>query len=137
MPYYRLFFHIVWATKKRLPLITEANRDPLYASMRTKVNELNGIVHALNGMDDHVHLVVTVPPNLALAALIGQVKGVSSHLANRVGGAAFAWQSEYGVLSISESHLPAVVRYVVEQQQHHRLGSLGERLEFLKAIDET
>ncbi len=62
MPYCRLFYHFVWATKDRLPLITESNRDPLYAAIAAKVKELKGTTYALNGMDDHVHLVATVPP---------------------------------------------------------------------------
>ncbi|MBM4423850.1 MAG: IS200/IS605 family transposase [Chloroflexi bacterium] len=129
MPYSRLFYHFVWSTHNRLPLITEANRDPLYAAMRAKVTELGGLTHALNGMPDHAHLLVTVPPKIALATFIGQVKGVSSHLASRLSTEAFAWQREYGVLSLSESHLPTVVRYVVEQQKHHAENSVDERLE--------
>jgi putative transposase len=135
MPYSRLFYHFVWTTKNRLPLITDAKRDPIYAAIRAKVNELRGIVHALNGMPDHVHLVVTVPPSLALSTFIGQVKGVSSHLVGQLSEEAFAWQGEYGVLSISESHLPTIVRYVVLQQQHHADQTLDERLERCQETD--
>jgi len=129
MPYSRLFYHFVWATHNRLSLINQSNRETLYAAMRAKVTELGGITHALNGPEDHVHLVATVPPKIALATFIGQVKGSSSHLASRLSVEAFAWQSEYGVLSVSESHLPVVVRYVVEQQKRHAENRLNPRLE--------
>jgi REP-associated tyrosine transposase len=131
MPFYRLFYHFVWTTKNRLPLITPDNQEPIYGSIRAKTQELNGIVHALNSMPDHVHLLVTIPPTIALAEFMRQVKGSSSHLASHLPSAQdpFAWQSEYGVLSISESHLPAVVRYVECQQQHHADQSLDQRLE--------
>ena len=131
MPFSRLFYHVVWATKERLPLINASNREPLYADIHAKVQQLKGIVHALNGMADHVHLVVTVPPNLSLATFIGQVKGRSSHLASRLGNpaSAFAWQAEYGVVSVSESHLPIVVRYVQRQHQHHAEKTLNATLE--------
>lgn len=129
MPYSRLFYHFVWATHERLPLIVQANREALYAAMRAKVTALSGITHALNGLSDHAHLVVTVPPKIALATFIGQVKGSSSHLASHLNAEAFAWQNEYGVLSVSESHLPAVVRYVVEQQKRHAENRLNARLE--------
>ena len=59
---------------------------------------------------------------------IGQVKGNSSHLASRLGGE-FAWQSEYGVITISESHLTSVVQYVLNQQEHHDAGDMNARLE--------
>jgi putative transposase len=133
MPYYRLFYHLVWATKDRLPLITVMNRDPIYATIRAKINELGGIVHALNGMPDHVHLVATLPPSVAVSTCIGQIKGSSSHLAARLPshttGAPFAWQAEYGVVSVSEAQLPAVLRYVHQQQHHHAANRLNRLLE--------
>ena len=129
MPYSRLYYHIIWGTKHRLPLITEVNRQPIYAAIRAKVAAMGGMTHALNGPSDHVHLVATVPPNMSVARFIGQVKGNSSHLAARLDGGTFAWQAEYGVLSISESHLSTVMSYVVAQQQHHASSHLNERLE--------
>ncbi len=139
MPYFRLFYHFVWATHERLPLITAANREPIHKCIAAKAQELGGIVHALNSLPDHVHLVVTVPPKVALATFIGQVKGSSSHLASRLKERAhpepFAWQAEYGVLSISERHLPVVVRYVQNQQKHHAERTLNTRLEMTSSPD--
>jgi len=129
MPYSRLFYHFIWATKNRLPLITDENQPSIYAAIRAKATDLGGISHALNGLSDHVHLVVTVPPKISLAEFIGQVKGNSSHLAGRLNNEPFAWQAEYGVLSVSESHLSVVVKYVVEQQQRHAQNKLNEQLE--------
>ena len=129
MPYYRLFYHFVWATKHRLPLISPANRTIIYQTIRAKVEEKSGVVHALNGMEDHVHLVVTVPPKQALSAFIGPVKGASSRAASRI--EPFEWQDEYSVLSVSESHLAIVVRYVDHQQQHHAEKRLNARLEMM------
>lgn len=130
MPYYRLFYHFVWTTKHRLPLITDHNREALYRAIMAKTKQLDGIPHALNGMEDHVHLVVTLPPTLALAEFIGQIKGSSSFVASRqANGEAFGWQTEYGVLSVSESHLPYVIEYVKNQQTHHSQNSLDTKLE--------
>jgi putative transposase len=130
MPYCRLFYHFVWATKERLLLITEFNRELLYTTITAKVKELKGFVHALNGTADHVHLVATVPPNLPLATFIGQVKGSSSHAVSRLGDdrPGFAWQAEYGVVSVSEAHLPVVVRYVRLQEKHHAANRLNQTL---------
>ncbi len=130
MPYSRLFYHFVWTTYQRLPMLTATLREPLFAAIRAKVNDLHGITHALNGMEDHVHLVATVPPSIALATFIGQVKGVSSHLVSRLNSdIVFAWQKEYGVLSLSESHLNNVMQYVINQQKHHAENTLDQRLE--------
>ena len=134
MPYYRLFYHCVWATKDRLPLIEEANRDTIFRVIVAKVDELRGIVHAINAMPDHLHLVATVRPSVAVSDFIGQVKGASSHAVNEAAPHDphrlwFAWQVEYGVVSVTESHLPVVVRYVENQQEHHARGTLRPRLE--------
>jgi putative transposase len=69
---------------------------------------------------------------MSVAKFVGEVKGCSSHLASRLIEGylePFAWQIEYGVLSVSEFHLPVVVRYVVNQRKHHAEGSLNARLE--------
>jgi putative transposase len=132
MPYYRLFYHFIWATKERWPLITPQNRDAIYACMADKVDEMRGIVHAIGGMPDHVHLALTVPPSVSLSELVGGVKGSSSHLASRLQPAhyePFAWQPEYGVVSVTESHLPIVVRYVHNQEEHHAQNTLRRKLE--------
>jgi putative transposase len=131
MPLYRLFYHFVWTTKQRIPLITVANQAVIFAAIRAKTEELNGIVYALNGMPDHVHLVVSLPPVIALADFMRLIKGSSSHLASHLPDVQdpFAWQAEYGVLSISESHLPTIVHYVERQPQHHADQTLDQRLE--------
>ena len=132
MPYYRLFYHFAWATKQREPLITVDNRTAIYAVAVDKVLEMRGIVHAIGGMPDHLHLVATVPPSVSLSSFIGQIKGSSSHLASHlqpVGYEVFAWQPEYGVVSVTESHLPIVVRYVLNQEQHHTQNTLKQKLE--------
>ena len=130
MPYYRLFYHFVWSTHQRLPLITDNNRDHLHRLMHAKAEALRGVVQALNSMPDHVHLVVAVPPAIALSTFVGQIKGSASHLASRLPNAEpFKWQNEYGVLSISERHVPIDVQYVIEQQKHHAANTINQRLE--------
>ena len=134
MPRFRLFYHFVWATKLRLPAITDTNREAIFGSIVTKTKALGGIVHAINGMPDHVHVVATIPPGIALAKYVNEVKGASSHLANHLESSqsdqSFRWQDTYGVTSVSESHVPTVVRYVKNQQKHHAPGgSPDERLE--------
>jgi putative transposase len=70
MPYYRLYYHVIWTTKGRESSITQSNRSLIYNAISSKVDGLGGIVHALNGMEDHVHLVVTIPPKIAIGSFI-------------------------------------------------------------------
>jgi putative transposase len=131
MPYWRLFYHITWATKQRLPLVEPAWEADLHGYIWGKASALECIVHAVGGMPDHVHVVVSIPPKLALATVVGKLKGASSHHINKqfVLDGAFSWQNEYGVLSFSEGTLAKIVAYVKNQQKHHAQNSINKQLE--------
>jgi len=74
---------------------------------------------------------ITFPPKVAVSAIIGKVKGSSSHHINHaiLSEDYFAWQAEYGVVTFSETHLPKVVAYVQNQKQRHAESSLWTDLE--------
>ena len=125
MPYWRLFYHFVWGTKNGEPLIAPEWEISLHNVIAAKATELGGIVHAVGGTPNHVHLAVSVPPKIALSDFVGQVKGNSSHFVNHALGTnrQFAWQAEYGVLSFGGKMLHTVVKYVKNQHQHHEEGT--------------
>ena len=131
MPYYKLFYHFVWATKRREALIMPEFEAQLYSAIAAKVKEMDGIVHAIGGMEEHLHLAASVPPKLALATFIGEVKGNTSHFVNHViiPKHKLYWQDEYGVLSFGEKNLSYIVRYIKNQKQHHAEGNIQDRLE--------
>jgi putative transposase len=70
MPYYRLFYHMVWATKNREPLITVEFETSLHNVIAAKAKKLGAFVYTAGGVEDHIHLVATVPPKIALADFI-------------------------------------------------------------------
>jgi REP element-mobilizing transposase RayT len=77
-----------------------------------------------------LHIVLSIPPRLTVAAIIGQLKGASSHHINKqFPDLDFAWQGEYSVFSISESGLEKVVGYVITQKKHHTDHTLIDMLE--------
>lgn len=131
MSYWRLFYHAVWGTKGRLALIDPAWEADLHGYIWGKASALECIPHAINGMPDHVHIVISIPPKLSVAKLIGQLKGASSHRANEVfvTDQSFAWQAEYGVLSFSEKSLSTIVDYVKNQKKHHAENTLNMAME--------
>lgn len=65
MPYWKLYYHFVWSTKDRLLLIDSVLEPELYRALAVKAQNIGGFVHALGGMEDHVHLAVSDPPKLA------------------------------------------------------------------------
>ena len=128
-----LLTHIVFSTKDRMPVIEEQLRPELYAYLGGLTRELKGRSYGINGTADHVHMLIRVRPAQTLADVMRVVKTNSSRWARRKWKAGFAWQTGYGSFSVSESNVPAVCRYVANQEQHHRTRSFQEEfVVFLK-----
>ena len=102
MPLWRLYYHLVWATKERQPLINPEKETTLYHYIISKADSLGCIVHAIGGVEDHIHLLVSIPPTLAIADFVRNLKGSSSHYLNQLTVSAnkFGWQEGYGVFSL-------------------------------------
>ena len=121
MPYWQLFYHCIWSTKNREPYLTSSVEPIIYGFLRGKAIGLGATVFALNGVEDHVHMVVAIPPKIAVAKFIGQVKAVASTRFNKShpNSTPFFWQKEYGVFSFDARRLPNVIAYVERQKEHH------------------
>jgi|SRR5688500_13249484 putative transposase len=131
MPYWKLYYHFVWGTKNRLPLIDASLEAELYRVIAAKAHDMDGFVHAIGGMEDHLHLAVSISPKIAPAKFIGDVKGNCSHFVNHVikPDFEFHWQDAYGVFSFGEKSLFAIKEYIQNQKQHHADGTLIETME--------
>jgi putative transposase len=133
MPYWRLHYHLVWGTARREPLIGPDEEAIISESLRMTIAQMSLICHAVGMVEDHVHVAVSIPPNLSVADAIGRLKGASSHLVNqrrrRATGVEFSWQSEYGVISLTDRALPIVIDYVKHQKQRHGDNDLINGLE--------
>lgn len=131
MPYWKLYYHFVWGTKHRLPLIDASFEEELHRVIAAKAQGMDGFVHALGGMEDHLHLAVSIPPKIAPAKFIGDVKGNCSHFVNHVikPDFEFHWQDAYGVFSFGEKSLFVIKEYIQNQKQHHADGTLIAAME--------
>jgi putative transposase len=128
-----LFYHLVWATRNREPLIDDERVAVLQRSFRAIAHEHGAMIHAIGIMPEHVHIAVSIPPRIAVSTFVKELKGESSHLLNRAveqpEGDWFAWQAEYGVISFGERSLPDVVAYVENQEAHHATDELRPTFE--------
>ena len=132
MALWRLFYHLVWSTKDRQPMITQEIEQKLYGYIIGKAHALECITHAIGGIEDHIHIVASIPPKLSIAAYVQKIKGSSSHRVNHgMPGIAskLYWQRGYGVFSLGEKHLGRVVAYVLNQKEHHQKQQLITVLE--------
>ena len=133
MAYTKLFYHIIWSTKHREPTILPIIEYKLHSYIAKKAINLSGIIYAINGIDDHIHLAVSIPPSIAISKFIGQIKAVSSTKLNQSGLIyyKFRWQSSYSIFTFRESELAGIVRYIKRQKKHHAEGRLRNSLEIL------
>jgi len=92
-PFTQLYLHCVWATWDRLPFLTPQLEQPIYAAILAKCHELKCEPLAIGGISDHVHLLIRLHTTVAVADLLKDVKGASSHLVTHVitPGEFFKW----------------------------------------------
>jgi REP element-mobilizing transposase RayT len=124
--YTKLYYHFVWSTYHRENLAALEIERPLYRCIIGQVLKLKGTVLALDGMPNHVHLVVQLPSTVAPAFLMQRAKGVSSAYGRDelLPGELFGWQDGYSRFTVSWTHLPKIVAYVRNQKRHHAEGSI-------------
>jgi putative transposase len=108
-----------------------ADRESLlYEYIGQKAQFLEVQLHAIGGMPDHIHLIVSIPPKIAIAEFVKRIKGGSSHYLNELSrDKHFAWQREYGVFSLGSPQLDRATRSVNSQKQRHEDRRLIEMLE--------
>jgi len=123
--------HIVFSTQYRQKTISKEFQPRMWAYTAGICKKLGILVHAVGGMDDHIHLLVQLPPPLSLAKAILAIKSNSSRWANDE-GIKFAWQHGYAAFSVSSSLIPAAIRYIQTQESHHRKMTFDE--EFLALL---
>ena len=120
--------HVVFSTKDRRKLMSQEFRPRLWAYAAGVCKKLDILVLAVGGMEDHIHFLLQIPPTLALAKAVLAIKSNSSRWASEK-GLKFAWQQGYGAFSVSSSNVPVVVRYIQNQEAHHKKMNFDE--EFL------
>jgi REP-associated tyrosine transposase len=137
--YSEINLHITWHTKNNNPVIKDNIENRLHHFLENKIRkEKEVIFHAIGGIEDHIHLVVSIPPTLRISDWIGQLKGGSSFYINHeiVNRKLLDWQEGYGVVSFGTRDLEWVIQYVRNQKQHHAKGTTQERLERITSDDE-
>ena len=126
MTYWRLHYHLIWATHDREPSISLEREKMFYGVLYQKGKELDLIIHAAGNVEDHVHVVLSIPPKLAVADCVRHLKGTSAYAINHMAGSdgLFKWQGGYGALSVGERSLEIVMAYAANQKEHHREGKI-------------
>lgn len=136
--YTQIYIQIVFAVKGRQNLIPKEHRDEFHKFITGIVSNRGQRLFAIFAMPDHVHLLVSISPNVLISDLVRDIKVGSSKFINDkkwiVGK--FNWQEGYGAFSYSKSHVDNVVKYILNQEEHHKKKTFKEEyLDFLRKFD--
>ncbi|HXI23592.1 MAG TPA: IS200/IS605 family transposase [Pyrinomonadaceae bacterium] len=120
--YSQIYIQTIFAVDGRLSLIRPEFKEELYKYMTGIVRNSKQKLIAINGMSDHVHILIGLKPSMALAGLVQDIKVDSSKFINKkkwVHGR-FNWQEGYGAFSYGHSQLDKIINYIRNQEKHHR-----------------
>ena len=134
--YTNLLYHIIFSTKDRRPLITEVYQPRLYDYIGGTIRGVGGVSLALNGTEDHVHLLAKLRSDNALSNVLRDLKANASGWMHDVFPDLkdFSWQRGYGAFTVSQANVEQVRRYIAQQKEHHQKVPFREEfIQFLKA----
>lgn len=136
--YSQIYIQTVFAVSGRESLIGPEFKEELYKYIAGIVRNQKQKLIAINGVSDHVHILIGLRPAMALADLVENIKTDSSKLINHnkwVRGR-FSWQEGYGAFSYGHSQLDRVIRYIQNQEKHHERQSFkSEYMSLLRKFD--
>ena len=130
-----ILLHVIFSTKKREPLILPEIIEELHSYISAIARENDSQVYEIGGIEDHVHLLISLPRTLSVSKLVEEIKRGSSKWMKTKGSRYinFAWQRGYGVFSIGQSGYENLRQYIQKQKEHHQKFTFQEEYRnFLK-----
>jgi REP-associated tyrosine transposase len=134
----QIYLQFVFAVKDSQSLISKNNKEEVHKYITSLVQVRKAKLLAINCMPDHTHVFVGFKPTILISDFVKEIKVESNEFINSknwVKGK-IAWQEGYGVFSYSHSHIDAVVKYILNQEKHHKKRSFkDEYLELLTKFE--
>ena len=131
----KILLHLVYSTKGRRPVLAEDIRDGLHRYAAGVLEQWDSPAILINSVSDHIHILYLHSKNHGPAKIVEEVKVATSKWLKTQGAGYddFHWQTGYGIFSVSQSNVAAVVRYIANQHEHHRRTTFqDEYREFLR-----
>ncbi len=136
--YTQILYQLVWGTKYRQKTLDKKNQEKLYKYIRGLIEKKKCLAYQINGIEDHIHIVVDVHPTVAVSDLVKDIKLATTKWIKeekvfpRFGG----WQNGYGAFTYSIKEKDRLIQYVKNQEVHHAHRSfLEEYVEFLEKAE--
>jgi putative transposase len=133
--YTQLTIQVVFAVKYRERIIPKIHRPELFKYITGIITNKNHKLLAINGVSDHIHILFGLNPSIALSDIVRDIKNNSSKFINQKKWLPghFEWQEGYGGFSYSKSERPKIIKYIENQEEHHRNTSF--RKEYLNYLE--
>ncbi|OXA75828.1 REP element-mobilizing transposase RayT [Flavobacterium aquidurense] len=136
--YSQIYIHIVFAVKGMQSLISENWKEEVYKYITGITTNKGQKLIAINGMPDHIHILIGLKPDKSISDLVREIKSNSSKFINDkkwINGK-FEWQNGFGAFSYSHSQISNVINYIQRQEEHHQTKTFKEEyIEFLKLFN--
>ena len=122
MPFVKIWIHAVWATKNRTPFLRDEIRQEVFQHIHQYALEKGIYMDIVSGYSEHVHCLFRLKNDQTISKVLQLIKGESSFWINqqKMTKTKFQWQDEYFAVSVSESQVDAVRRYIRNQEVHHK-----------------
>jgi REP element-mobilizing transposase RayT len=128
MPYTKVWIHFIWSTKNRSKIISKDLKALLINHIIENAHIKGIFIDTINCVADHIHILVSLGREQTISKIVMLIKGESSNWVNKqklIQGK-FEWQDEYIAISVSESQVDKVRKYIANQEKHHRTKSFAE-----------
>ncbi|MDF1611384.1 IS200/IS605 family transposase [Stygiobacter electus] len=138
MSWIRIWIHLVFATKNREPVLIKPIRTKIISHIIENAEKKNILISSLNGFSEHLHCLLLLNREDSISKVSQLIKGESSHWINeqKLLKSKFFWQDDYWAVSVSESHVEAVKKYIDNQEKHHEAKEFNEEIdEFMKKYE--
>ena len=137
MSYTQLLYHVIIRTKASELTLSLKHSDELYRYIWGVIKNKNSVLYCINGMEDHVHILFSLHPTIALSDFMRELKVEASKMLKRtIGFEQFtAWGEEYAALTYGSKEKDALVNYIKNQREHHKSLSFRDEWRFSKKWD--
>lgn len=131
MPFIKVWIHLIFSTKNRANIITKELKPQLLVHIRENAESKKIYLDSVNCVSDHIHMLISLKGEQSISKVTMLLKGESSYWINnnKLTGYKFEWQDEFIAVSIGESSLNKVRKYIADQEEHHRKKTFAEEYE--------
>lgn len=130
--YSALWAHLIWSTKNREPILVPTLKYEVYKVINDIANDHEIYLDCINGIEDHVHLLIRLRTDQTIAEIVKTIKGNSWEFFKNNPEKYITWQDGYAAFTVSPGHVKRVRGYIYNQEKHHRGKSLSDELKEIK-----